>query len=851
MTAIIIARKVWEKLKQAYIEKFGGSPKLLITELNNLYQDKTNSFKDVISDKTIRNFFNSNEPIKMQEKNLNFLCGVLLGYESYQAALRQQAALEKGEQPHFDVKLDWVADYREYIRGKCSTMKVLSMTQPVELDSIYAKVNVLETVQAKHQKTIEELRLNLSAESFRFSRLNYRVREQDIPAFDAVKKYRQLLVWGSPGAGKTTFLKHLAMSAGDLANQPIPVLISLKAFADTEDEPSLIDFITREFIQFVSQPTEIVQQLLRLGSCLILLDGLDEVAETQSNRIYRHINTLVEQYPKNIFVLTCRSGAADYTFEHFTEVEIADFQEPQVLLFVKQWFELCQEPDLADKFLAELENNDSIKELTTSPLLLTMLCLVFQDNYDFPKNRYLLTEDAVNILLRKWDASRRIDRNAVNKFNLPYQRKVNLLSQIAYTAFKPEPQKYFWLQRELEKLIENYLENILEIASETIADESQEILRVIEANHGLVIKQSQDFYSFSHLTFQEYFVAHHLVETRNTETLTEVIQEHLTKRQWREVFLMISGRLANNDDFFKMMFRQINMLVAKNKTVQDMLMWLDNVTTLHGVKSSSWRAFYLFVDQVFELYSNLQTKVDYDLAQELAVTLRAINKERNSIYLRSLLSDFAFDLVNFHAQLIAHKTHEKGFESQNLSPLLKQELPASEQLITMPKLRTEVSLVDKNSGLICITKQEDKNLPQASQQLQPNYSFAQIHHSSEDGYNQVNDAADERNYINEDLAEFLVFLKESLPDEQAPESDVLDWANRLRSAMRLYLDIGWNDVKFTQDEIKTLKDYFYANILLLKCIQSDSYSTKELRNQIIDHLLLPSQRIPSELLTLS
>ncbi|BAY22213.1 NACHT domain family protein [Calothrix sp. NIES-2100] len=850
MTAIIIAQKIWEELKQAYIEKFGGSPKLLITELNNVYQDKTNSFKDVISDKTIRNFFNSNEPIKMQEKNLNFLCGVLLGCESYQQALRQQAALEQGEQPDLDSETDWVADYQEYIRAKCSTMKVLTMTQPVQLDSIYANVNVLESVQAKHQKTIEELRLNLSSD-FRFSRLNYRVNGQNMAAFDAVKKYRQLLVWGSPGAGKTTFLKHLAMSAANLANQPTPVLISLKAFADAEDKPNLIDFIAREFIQFVSQPTEIVQQLLGLGRCLILLDGLDEVAELESNRIYRNINTLVEQYPKNIFVLTCRSGASDYTFEHFTEVEIADFKEAQVLLFVKQWFELCQEPDLAAKFLAELEKNSSIKELTTNPLLLTMLCLVFQDNYDFPRNRYLLTEDAVNILLRKWDASRRIDRNAVNKFNLPYQRKINLLSQIAYTAFNQEPQKYFWLQRELERVIADYLENIREISPETLTDESQEILRAIEANHGLLVKQSQDFYSFSHLTFQEYFVAHHVVETRNTEALNEVIQQHLTKRQWREVFLMIAGRLANTDDFFKMMFWQINMLVAGNKPLQDMLMWLDNVTTLHGVKSSSWRAFYLFVDQVFELYSNLQTKVDYSLAQELAVTLRAINKERNSIHLRSILSDFAFDLVNFHAQLIAHKTQEKGFESQNLSPLLKQELPASDQLMTMPELRTEVSLVDKNSGLICITNSEDKNLPQASQQLQPNYSFVQIHHSSEDGYNQSNDAADHQNYINEDLAEFLVFLKESLPDEQAPESDVLDWANRLRSAMRLYLDIGWNDVKFTQDEVKTLKDYFYANIVLLKCIQSDSYSTKELRNQIIDHLLLPSQRIPSALLTVS
>ncbi len=520
------------------------------------------------------------------------------------------------------------------------------------------------------------------------------------------------------------------------------------------------------------------------------------------------------------------------------------------MLFVKKWFTLCQEPELSDKFLAEIERNSCIKELTTSPLLLTMLCLVFADNFDFPRNRYLLTEDAVNILLRKWDATRRIDRNSVNKFNLPYQRKVNLLSQIAYEAFNQEPQKYLWHQSELEKIIENYLENILEIAPETLVDDSQEILQTIEANHGLLVKQAQELYSFSHLTFQEYFVAHYIVESRNTETLNAVIKQYLTNRQWREVFLMISGRLANNDEFLKMIFRQINMLVEK-KSLQNMLTWLDDVTTLHAVKltwlddvttlhavkSSSWRAFYLLVDQVFELYSNLQTKVDYNLAQELAVSLKAVNKERKRIYPRSLLSDFAFNLVDFHANLVSTKTSQKGFESQKLSPLLKRELPASDDPVAIPQLRSKVSF-DKDSHVISITKEEDKNSPQ-----QEDYVLAYTEHS----YEQDNDSAENQNNINEDLADFLVFLKESLPNEQAPELDWLDWANRLRSAMRLYLNIGWNDVKFTQEEIKTLKDYFYANILLLKCIQGDSYSTKELRNQIIDNMLLPKQRIPSEL----
>lgn len=836
MTTIIVDQKILEKLKQAYAEKFGGSPKLLITELNHTYQDKKDSLKDVISDKTIRNLFNNPEPVKMQEKNLNFLCKVLLGYESYQEALRQQAALEKLEQPHSDVTTQWVERYQEYINTKCGIMKVLTMTQPVQLDSIYTNVNILESVKAKKQKTIEELLTNLASENLSFNRLNYRVSSRNVLAFDAVKQYQKLLVWGSPGAGKTTFLKHLAIHAANLQNQPIPVLISLKSFASTEDKPNLIDFIQQEFIQFVAEPSQIIRNLLELGRFLILLDGLDEVAETESDRIYHSINNLVEQYPKNIFVLTCRSGASGYTFEHFTEVEIADFNETQVLLFVKKWFASCQEPELGEKFLAEIERNISIKELTTSPLLLTMLCLVFADNFDFPRNRYLLTEDAVNILLRKWDATRRIDRNSASKFNLPYQRKVNLLSQIAYEAFNQEPQKYLWHQIELEKIIQNYLENILELAPETLADDSQEILQAIEANHGLLIKQAQELYSFSHLTFQEYFVAHYIVESRNTETLNAVIQQHLTNRQWREVFLMISGRLANTDEFLKLMFRQINKLVEK-KSLQNMLTWLDDVTTLHAVKSSSWRAFYLLVDQVFELYSNFQTKVDYNLAQELAVSLKAVNKERKRIYPRSLLSDFAFNLVDFHANLVSTKTNQKGFESKQLSPLLKKELPASDDAVAIPQIRSKVSF-DKDSHVISITKEEDKNISQHEVHL-----LVHTEHRDE----QDNDAADNQNNTNEDLADFLVFLKESLPNDQAPESDWLDWANRLRAAMRLYLNIGWNDVKFTQEEIKTLKDYFYANILLLKCIQGDSYSTKELRNQIIDNMLLPRQRISSEL----
>jgi hypothetical protein len=116
MAVISVNEKIFEKLKQAYIEKFGASPKFLINELNRVYQEKKEDSKDIISDKTIRNFFKDDEASKMQEKNLNFLCRILLEYESYQEALRHQVALEQGEPNETNPGETWLERYQEYLK---------------------------------------------------------------------------------------------------------------------------------------------------------------------------------------------------------------------------------------------------------------------------------------------------------------------------------------------------------------------------------------------------------------------------------------------------------------------------------------------------------------------------------------------------------------------------------------------------------------------------------------------------------------------------------------------------------------------------------------------------------------
>ena len=50
--------------------------------------------------------------------------------------------------------------------------------------------------------------------------------------------------------------------------------------------------------------------------------------------------------------MTCRIAAREYTFEKFTEVEIADFDEQQITTFANNWFK--DKPVKPQTFLTQI-----------------------------------------------------------------------------------------------------------------------------------------------------------------------------------------------------------------------------------------------------------------------------------------------------------------------------------------------------------------------------------------------------------------------------------------------------------------------------------------------------------------
>ncbi len=514
------------------------------------------------------------------------------------------------------------SERHDIIQDQCGTLRLLDIARPVALDDLYVEVNILEEITSQRWLEVSDLQ-GFQAEEF--DRLGLgKVRQERVPGLKAVERYTKLMVLGKPGAGKTTFLQYLAVQCnqGNFSSDRVPIFIRLKNFAEDaldEENFSLLNYINQEFERCGISEQD-VETLFNQGRVLMLLDGLDEVSEAATDEVIKQIRKLSEKYYKNQLIITCRLAAQEYRFRGFTEVEIADFKAEQIENFVKKWFVAVarNSPELglkrASLFLEQMElpENQPIRELAATPVLLNLTCLVFQAKADFPTRRSDLYKQGLDLLLIRWDEARGIRRDDIYR-NLSLAHKLQLLSQIAAITFERED--YFFEESTLQQLIADYLRMLpsTQVDSSALELDSAAVVKSIEAQHGLLVERARRIYSFSHLTFQEYFTARAIVA--GTPLSLQQLVEHLAEKRWREVFLLTAQMLPDANQLLQMMKQQVDALVlaasetfreasainvdsgiaASDETLQHYLNWVrqKSLEVKTPYKAAAVRAFYL------------------------------------------------------------------------------------------------------------------------------------------------------------------------------------------------------------------------------------------------------------------
>jgi HEAT repeat protein/energy-coupling factor transporter ATP-binding protein EcfA2 len=382
---------------------------------------------------------------------------------------------------------------------------------------------------------------------------------------------KPLLVVGEPGAGKSTLLRWLAVTfaqrrqrdpdrLGQAADDDLlPILIDLGRLPDDyliDQRNKTIHWQTllpKQVLQqerFQNTPPELLQKALKDGRCLLLFDGLDEIANRQARaRLADSLARLPSLYPGNRIVvgsrpagLTSESKGALYTFlccqiQRFTSKELQRFFQFCYTLDPTLPLDIQQRE--ADALYESIKAAPQTLNLARTPLLATLLWLTWLKEGTLPERRVDLYERCCQVLVEEWewghDVAYREGYSA-----LSVEQHLRLLSYIAFAIHRQE-QRTSISQEELRRLV---LEALQKEGSNTAEIPAIRFLETLALRSSLLQFQGDGQYGFPHLTIQEYLAARHIAAQPDPEPIN-LVMEHLHDAWWEEVHLLTVGRLGS------------------------------------------------------------------------------------------------------------------------------------------------------------------------------------------------------------------------------------------------------------------------------------------------------------------
>ncbi len=414
---------------------------------------------------------------------------------------------------------------------------------------------------------------------------------------EAKKSHKKIMVLADPGMGKSTLLRREALVVAQeqrkkLENQEttvsevvFPLLFRLSELAAREGEifDIILQLLQRDYRYTYPAVAHLLEDKLAKGECLLLLDALDEVPKEQRLGLAEKLNRFAKHYPCSII---CTSRIVGYGGSLVTgqkDVEIVPFNQQQTEDYIETWFKnaaehLEDDSVSASGLIEELRQKPQISGLAQNPLLLSLLCSLYQEKgITLPAKRGQVYEKAVEYMLSQW----RKDNRRLGAESGWVVAKTELLEFLAY-QFSCQSQEVFEL-RELRSQIEEFLRGNCDsdFRNVTARELIRELIRELTEEDGIIQQLDREGkkYLFLHRTFQEYLTAAYLNHSDNGLVLAK---EHFWDFDWHETLTLLAGLMddplpllqaimGEKDDIFRTLLLLAGRCVAEGKEVEDAL----------------------------------------------------------------------------------------------------------------------------------------------------------------------------------------------------------------------------------------------------------------------------------------
>lgn len=189
----------------------------------------------------------------------------------------------------------------------------------------------------------------------------------------------ELLLLGEAGAGKTTALLTLVRDLLERAfqdeDQAIPVVFALSEWANKK--MPLDEWFVEELSSKYRLPTKVAQDWIHTNHLFLLLDGLDEMPEAARPECVTAINAYRQEHDFPPVVISCRREeyfAQSKRFGLQRAIQLEPLTPPQIDTY------LAQAGPKLEGVRKALSADAELREMITTPLLLYILMLAYQEN---------------------------------------------------------------------------------------------------------------------------------------------------------------------------------------------------------------------------------------------------------------------------------------------------------------------------------------------------------------------------------------------------------------------------------------------------------------------------------------
>lgn len=301
-----------------------------------------------------------------------------------------------------------------------------------------------------------------------------------------------IVLEGTVGQGKSIFMRYLTYQEARQGNR-VPIFFELRRLEDNQSLEEAISLTINNWIESFSNENFV--KIAESGNLILFLDGFDELPHEKVKTLLNEIEGWCERYPNMQLIISARPESEIQKSNYFKVYRLSSYRFHEQSKLISKLVEEEKSREILKQAIKE--SNHEIKELLTTPLMVTLFVMTYRALSDIPKSQTEFYKALFSVLTSRHD-----------KTKPGYKRQLSC--DLNETQLQGVFEEFCYLTGNKDKLILSYDESIEIInkclVNQKIKDSPTKIIEDFSKVVCLLLKDGLN-YSFVHKSIQEYFYA--------------------------------------------------------------------------------------------------------------------------------------------------------------------------------------------------------------------------------------------------------------------------------------------------------------------------------------------------------